>query len=103
MTKKKQKGGKVMTQDLTRKSRQAPTATAMDDRALMDKVKDNPVMSVFFAVLGLLLILDFAVHKHEPVGIGNAPEFYAVYGFLSAVFLVFAAKGLRLLFTLKRK
>ncbi|MBU1172008.1 MAG: hypothetical protein KKD44_20830 [Proteobacteria bacterium] len=51
---------------------------------------------VFYLSLVALLIYDFFVHKHDHIHMGNAPEFYAVYGFVSCVALIFIAKVLRL-------
>lgn len=62
---------------------------------------DNPktvqrFLGVFYLSLVALLAYDFFVHKHDHVAMGNAPEFYAVYGFISCVALIFIAKVLRL-------
>jgi hypothetical protein len=74
-----------------------------EKKPLFDMAKENPYITGFFVVLGLLLILDFVVHKHETIAIGNVPEFYAVYGFVSAAVLIFCAKALRALFGQARK
>lgn len=63
---------------------------------------DNPktvsrFLVCFYISLLLLLGYDFFVHKHDDISLGNAPEFYAVYGFVSCVMLIFIAKVLRLL------
>ena len=42
-----------------------------------------------------LLLLDFFPHKHEAFGFAEWFGFYAVYGFLGIVLLVFGAKVLR--------
>jgi len=65
---------------------------------LFDK-KENvrKFLRVFFASLGLLLIVDFFITKHPHFPWEGAPEFYAVYGFVSCVALIFIAKLLRLL------
>lgn len=56
----------------------------------------NRFLIGFYISLVLLLGYDFFVHKHDDIKIGNAPEFYAVYGFVSCVMLIFIAKILRL-------
>ena len=42
-----------------------------------------------------LVLLDFAVHRHEGFGFAESIGFYALYGFFACVALVIAAKGLR--------
>lgn len=49
----------------------------------------------FYIGLLILLILDFFVHKHGHFSWETAPEFFAVYGFLACVTLIFIAKALR--------
>lgn len=51
---------------------------------------------VFYAILVVLLGYDFFVHKHDAIPLGNAPEFFAVYGFIACVVLIFGARVLRL-------
>ena len=51
----------------------------------------------FYISLVALLIIDFFVHKHTHFSWENAPCFYAVYGFIACVSLIFVAKLLRLL------
>jgi hypothetical protein len=52
-------------------------------------------LKVFFASLVVLLIVDFFIPKHPHFPWEGAPEFYAVYGFVSCVALIFIAKVLR--------
>lgn len=64
------------------------------------KIFDNPknlkrLLGIFFSVLIILLIVDFFIPKHANFPWENAPNFFAVYGFLSYVALIFIAKGLR--------
>ncbi len=49
----------------------------------------------FYASLVVLLIADFFIHKHGEFPWENAPGFFAAYGFVSCVLLIFIAKGLR--------
>ena len=55
----------------------------------------------FYIFLGILLILDFFIPKHGHFPWESTPEFFAVYGFVACVSLIFVAKLLRLL--VKRK
>ena len=55
----------------------------------------------FYISLCILLIVDFFIHKHGHFPWESAPVFYAVYGFVACVSLIFVAKLLRLI--VKRK
>ena len=55
------------------------------------------VRKYFYVSLVILLIIDFFPHKHVHFNWENAPFFYAVYGFIACVSLIFVAKLLRLL------
>jgi hypothetical protein len=59
------------------------------------------VQKVFYACLVLLLVVDFFIEKHGHFSWETAPVFYAVYGFVACVSLIFVAKILRLI--VKRK
>ena len=64
------------------------------------KMFDNPknvqrLLRFFFLSLVVLLIADFFIHKHPYFYFEGAPEFFATYGFVSCVLLIFMAKGLR--------
>jgi hypothetical protein len=50
----------------------------------------------FYAVLGVLLVVDFFIPKHGAFPWEGAPDFFAVYGFISCVLLIYIAKILRL-------
>ena len=50
----------------------------------------------FYIALAVLLIVDFFIHKHAEFSWEKAPDFFAVYGFVSCVLLIFIAKILRL-------
>lgn len=70
------------------------------------KIFDKPqnvkrFLGGFYVSLLILLIIDFFVHKHAEFTWEGIPEFYAAYGFVSCVLLIFIAKVLRLL--IKRK
>ncbi len=63
-----------------------------------DKKKNvTNFLLVFYLSLIGLLGADFLIDKHDHIEIGNAPEFYAFYGFISCVMLIFIAKVLRVL------
>ena len=49
----------------------------------------------FYFLLLALLVIDFFIPKHAHFPWEDAPEFYAVYGFVSCVALIFIAKILR--------
>jgi len=59
------------------------------------------VRKYFYFSLIILLIADFFLPKHGHFSWETAPGFYAVYGFIACVSLIFVAKLLRLL--VKRK
>jgi hypothetical protein len=61
---------------------------------------DNPknvkrLLVVFFASLVVLLIVDFFIYKHGDFSWENAPNFFAAYGFVSCVLLIFIARIIR--------
>jgi len=64
------------------------------------KTFDNPrnvrrLLFGFFAVLVILLGLDFFIHKHADFTWESFPNFFAAYGFVSYVFLIFIARIFR--------
>ena len=50
----------------------------------------------FYVFLGLLLVVDFFIPKHGTFPCEGVPDFFAVYGFISCVLLIYIAKILRL-------
>lgn len=63
---------------------------------------DNPknvkrFLWCFYGSLIALLVIDPFIHKHGYFPWEDAPEFFAAYGFVSCVLLIFIAKLLRLL------
>ena len=63
---------------------------------------DNPrnvkrFLFIFYGCLALLLAIDPFIHKHSEFAWETVPEFYAAYGFVSCVLLIFVAKLLRIL------
>ncbi len=68
----------------------------------LDSAKNRlRVRRYFYISLFILLVLDLFIPKHGHFAWENAPSFYAVYGFIACVSLIFVAKILRLL--VKRK
>lgn len=64
------------------------------------KIFDKPhnvrrFLGGFYISLLILLVVDFFIHKHADFAWEGIPEFYATYGFVSCVLLIFIAKGLR--------
>jgi hypothetical protein len=64
------------------------------------KIFDRPrnvkrLLKGFYVSLAVLVIVDFFIHKHAEFPWETAPAFYAVYGFVSCVALIFIAKLLR--------
>ncbi len=64
---------------------------------IFDKPKNvKMLLRIFYASLIVLLIADFFIHKHAEFPWEEAPEFFAAYGFVSCVLLIFIAKILRI-------
>jgi uncharacterized PurR-regulated membrane protein YhhQ (DUF165 family) len=66
------------------------------------KLFDKPqiakrVMVIFFISLAILLIVDLFIHKHPEFPWAGIPEFYALFGFVSCILLIFIAKILRMI------
>ena len=68
---------------------------------IFDKPKNVKIfLRCFYTFLFFLLVIDFFIHKHTDFPWEGAPEFFAAYGFVSCVSLIFIAKILR--FFIKR-
>ena len=64
---------------------------------IFDKPKNvKRFLGIFYLSLVILLIIDFFIPKHGEFPWEDAPDFFAVYGFVSCVLLIFIAKVLRL-------
>ncbi len=64
------------------------------------KIFDKPenvkrLLGIFYASLVVLLIVDFFIHKHAEFPWEESPVFFAAYGFVSCVVVIFTAKLLR--------
>jgi hypothetical protein len=69
---------------------------------LLDSPKNRArIRKYFYISLLILLVIDFFTPKHGHFSWEEAYGFYAVYGFIGCVSLIFIAKGLRWL--VKRK
>ncbi len=55
------------------------------------------VRTYFYISLLILVIIDFFIPKHGHFSWEEAPQFFAVYGFIGCVSFVFMAKILRLI------
>lgn len=97
MSKKKQKAHKNGHHEKKQSHSVKQAESGTPRPSLPDLVHQRPAHVTFGLVLILLLVADLTVHKHEHITLGNIPEFYAVYGFLSAAVLVLAAKALGVL------
>ena len=65
------------------------------------RIFDDPrnvkrLLAVFYASLVVLLIVDFFIHKHGDFPWEEATDFFAVYGYVSCVLLIFIAKLMRI-------
>ncbi len=68
----------------------------MRELKLFDDSKNvKRLLVIFYASLVVLLIVDFFIHKHADFPWEEAPNFFAVYGFVSCVLLIFIARILR--------
>ena len=62
----------------------------LDRRGNVDKI-----VRTIYAVCALLFLSDLAYHKHPHFAVESWFGFYGIYGFVSCVLLVLAAKELR--------
>ncbi len=76
--------------------------TPKHELTFLDSPKNRQrVRKYFYISLVLLLAIDLFIPKHGHFAWEEAPFFFAVYGFIGCVSLIFIAKVLRLL--VKRK
>jgi len=64
------------------------------------KTFDDPknvrrLIHLFYALLGILLVAEFFIHKHGHFPWEDKPFFFAIYGFVACVGVIFASKVLR--------
>ena len=63
---------------------------------LFDKPENvNHLLRGFYAVCGILFVLDFVLHRHMTHVWERLPGFYAIFGFVACVVLVLVAKEIR--------
>jgi hypothetical protein len=64
----------------------------------LDSAKTQRKVRTFFYIpLVLLLVIDLFIPKHGHFAWEEAPFFFAAYGFIGCVGLIFLARGLRVL------
>lgn len=51
----------------------------------------------FFVFLGLLIVIDFFIPKHADFYWEETPAFFAAFGYISCVALIYVARGIRIL------
>jgi len=67
-----------------------------DSDGWFDKPENvRKLLRVFYVICGLLVLVDFVVHRHIYHDWENIPAFYAIYGFVGCVVLVLIAKEMR--------
>lgn len=67
-----------------------------DSDGWFDKPENvRKLLRVFYVICGLLVLVDFIVHRHIYHDWENIPAFYAIYGFVGCVVLVLIAKEMR--------
>ena len=64
--------------------------TWIDDPRNVDKI-----VYTLYAICALLILIDPWIHKHGPFAVEHYWGFYGIYGFVGCVFLVLAAKLMR--------
>ncbi|MBF0621700.1 MAG: hypothetical protein HQL54_07200 [Magnetococcales bacterium] len=53
------------------------------------------LLTIFYSLCGVLLLLEFVVHRHSAIEADQIPGFYAFYGLTACVILVILAKQMR--------
>ncbi|MBE9397665.1 hypothetical protein IOQ59_10370 [Pontibacterium sp. N1Y112] len=67
-----------------------------DSDGWFDKPENvKKMLKVFYVICGLLVLVDFIVHRHIYHDWENIPAFYAIYGFIGCVVLVLIATEMR--------
>jgi hypothetical protein len=67
-----------------------------DSDGWFDKPENvKKMLKVFYVSCGLLVLVDFFVHRHIYHDWENIPAFYAIYGFIGCVVLVLIATEMR--------
>lgn len=67
-----------------------------DSRSGLDDPRTvRKLLRIFYVICAGLFLLDFVVTRHVEHDLESWPGFYAVFGFVGCVVLVFAAKWMR--------
>ena len=53
------------------------------------------VIYALFAICAGLFVADWVYHKHPYFAVENVPGFYAIFGFVICIVLIFVAKWMR--------
>jgi len=62
----------------------------------LDKPENvSKLLRVFYVLCGVVLLAEFAIHKHGEHELESWPFFHGIYGFVGIVILVFISVGLR--------
>ncbi len=73
-----------------------PSTAMKKELKVFDKPKNvRRLLGVFYGSLVLLLLAELVIHKHAAFPWEKSFAFFAVYGFVSCVLLIFLAKILR--------
>ncbi|MBT3784853.1 hypothetical protein HOF92_07730 [bacterium] len=65
----------------------------MGDKHIWDDLRNvKKALNCFFICCGILFCLDFLIHRHGHIPVEEWPGFYAVFGFIACILLVFIAK-----------
>ncbi|MEM9060398.1 MAG: hypothetical protein AAGD13_08030 [Pseudomonadota bacterium] len=84
--------------DRTPEPAETPRKAADEKPNWVDHKKNvDRICYALYAVSALLLLIDPLVHKHGPFEIEHWWGFYGIYGFIGCVFLVLAARAMRVL------
>lgn len=60
-----------------------------------DPINTKRLLLVLYLCCGLLVVLDFVIHRHTLHTWEQLPAFYPLYGFIGCVVLVIVAKWMR--------
>ena len=65
----------------------------MEKKYFFDKPENvRNLLRVLYAVCALLIVIDFFIPKHGHVFFENVPQFFAAYGLVAYITIVFAGK-----------
>ncbi|MCK4911779.1 MAG: hypothetical protein KAR83_09055 [Thermodesulfovibrionales bacterium] len=65
----------------------------MEKKHFFDKPENvRNLLRALYAVCALLIVIDFFIPKHGYILFENAPQFFAAYGLVAYITIVFTAK-----------